>query len=230
VELQELSPACGEPGTDTAQRFLTSAFESVEAVFQTLRTVRQLRREETGDIRGRLTSPEEDWLRAAVVFTGAALDAALKQLIRDMLPVLLERNEQAHEKFEAFAADRLGTGEIADTKMIARYLTSPDPRARLIEDYIYELTGSSLQSAEEVQRTAGALGINDAELRKRISDLKTLFVARNEISHELDLQRPEQPGDRTRRSRRIEGTKALCQEGLEVAQLILNGAGNLVRA
>jgi hypothetical protein len=114
--------------------------------------------------------------------------------------------------------------------MIARYLTSPDPRARLIEDYIYELTGSSLQSAEEVQRTAGALGINDAELRKRISNLRTLFVARNEISHELDLQRPEQPGDRTRRSRRIEGTKALCQEGLEVAQLILNGAGNLVHA
>lgn len=155
MELQELSPACGEPGTDTAQRFLTSAFESVEPVFQTLRTVRRLRREETGDIRGRLTSPEEDLLRAAVVFTGAALDAALKQLIRDMLPVLLERNEQAHEKFEAFAADRLGTGEIADTKMIARHLTSPDPRARLIEDYIYELTGSSLQSAEEVQKTAG---------------------------------------------------------------------------
>jgi hypothetical protein len=73
VELQELSPACGEPGTDTAQRFLTSAFESVEAVFQTLRTVRRLRREETGDISGRLTSPEEDLLRAAVVFTGAAL-------------------------------------------------------------------------------------------------------------------------------------------------------------
>jgi hypothetical protein len=89
VELQELSPPCGEPGTDTAQRFLTSAFESVEAVFQTLRTVRRLRREETGDIRGRLTSPE-DLPRAAVVFTGAAL----KQLIRDMLPVLLERNEQ----------------------------------------------------------------------------------------------------------------------------------------
>ena len=55
-------------------------------------------------------------------------------------------------------------------------------------------------------------------------------MARNEISHELDLQRPEQPGDRTRRSRCIEGTKALCQEGLEVAQLILNGAGNLVHA
>ena len=175
-----------------------------------------------------MTSPEEDLLRAAVVFTGAGLDATLKQLIRDTLPSLLEVNDQAQEKFEAFAADRLGTGEIADAKVIARYLTSPDPRVRLIEDYIYELTGSSLQSAEEVQKVAGALGIDDPQLRKRITDLRDLFVARNEISHELDLQRPEQPGDRTRRTRRIGATKGLCQEGLEVAQLIVNAVGTLV--
>jgi hypothetical protein len=70
------------------------------------------------------TSPEEDLLRAAIVFTGACLDATLKQLIRDTLPILLETNQQAHDKFEAFAAGRLGTSEIADTKMIARYLTT----------------------------------------------------------------------------------------------------------
>jgi hypothetical protein len=74
-----------------------------------------------------------------VVFTGAGLDAVLKQLIRDTLPGLLARNDQAHTKFEAFARERLGTGEIADTAMIARYLTSEDPRTRLIEDYIYKL-------------------------------------------------------------------------------------------
>ena len=164
------------------------------------------------------------------MFTGAGLDATLKQLIRDTLPTLLERNQQAHDKFEAFAAGRLGTGEIADTKMIARYLTSPDPRTRLIEDYVYELTGSSLQSADEVQKTAGALGIDDEALRKRITGLRALFVARNEISHELDLQRLGQPGDRTRRTRRIEATKSLCQEGLEVGQLIVNGVGSLMHA
>ena len=112
--------------------------------------------------------------------------------------------------------------------MVARYLTSPHPRDRLIEDYIYQLTGSSLQSADEVQRTAGALGVKDAELRKRITSLRDLFVARNEISHELDLKRPERAGDRTRRSRRIEPTKRLCESGLEVAQLIVNSVGDLV--
>lgn len=228
MELRGLSAACLEPGTETAQRFLASAYDSVEAVLQTLKTVRELRRDQTGDIRGRLTSAEEDLLRAAIVFTGAGLDATLKQLIRDTLPILLERSQQAHEKFEAFTASRLGTGEIADTKMIARYLTSPDPRGRLIEDYVYELTGSSLQSAEEVQKTAGALGIQAESLRKRINGLRVMFVARNEISHELDLQRPGQVGDRTRRSRPIGATKNLCQEGLEVGQLIVNAVGSLL--
>jgi hypothetical protein len=83
-------------------------------VLQTLSVVRRLRRKQDRDIRGRLTSPEEDLLRAAVVFTGAGLDATLKQLIRDTLPTLLETNDQAHEKFETFAADRLGSGETAD--------------------------------------------------------------------------------------------------------------------
>lgn len=226
TQLRGLTAACGEPGTETAQRFLASGYDSVDAVLETLEVLRVAR----GRVRGRLTSAEEDLLRAAIVFTGATLDATLKQLIRDALPVLLEKSKQSHDKFESFAGQRLGTSEIADTKMIARYLVSSDPRARLIEDYIYDLTGSSLQSAEEVGKTAGALGINDAELRKRIDGLKTLFTARNEVSHELDLQSPGQPGDRTRRTRPMGPTKIMCQEGLEVAQLIVNAVGALMSA
>ena len=84
--------------------------------------------------------------------------------------------------------------------------------------------------AEEVQKVAGALGIEDATLRRRIEGLRVLFIARNEISHELDLQRPEQPGDRTRRTRPLAPTKKLCQEGLEVGQLIINAVGALISA
>lgn len=197
----------------------------MEAVLGNLATVRELRRQETGDIRGRLTSNEEDLLRAAIVFTGAGLDATLKQLIRDTLPTLLETSTQAHEKFESFAVGNLGTGETADTRAIARYLTSANPRKLLIEDYIYDLTGSSLQSSEEVGKAAGALGIDEGPLRKRIGELKELFVARNEISHELDLQRPERQGDRARRTRAVGPTKNLCHEGLEVGQLIINAVG-----
>lgn len=225
MELQALSVGCLEPGTETSQRFVLSAYDAVEAVLENLQKIRELRRQETGDIRGRLPANEEDLLRAAIIFTGAGLDATLKQLIRDALPRLLETSEQAQAKFEAFAREELGTAEIADARAIARYLTSANPRDRLIEDYIYALTGSSLQSAEEVQKTAAALGIDDPKLRKRINGLRDLFVARNEISHELDLQRPERQGDRARRSRPISGTKTLCHEGLEVGQLIINAAG-----
>jgi hypothetical protein len=98
----------------------------------------------------------------------------------------------------------------------------------LIEDYIYELTGSSLQSAEEVGKVAGAIGIEDATLRQRVDGLRPLFIARNEISHELDLQRPELPGDRTRRTRPMAQTKELCHEGLEVGQLMINAIGALL--
>ena len=226
--LDGLTPASFGPGTDTAQRFLAGAYDSVNGLLGTLDTMRAIRKKAKGDIRGRMPENEADLLRAAVVFTGAGLDATLKQLIRDVLPRLLETKNQAHEKFESFAADRLGTGEIADAKIIARYLTSSDPRGRLIEDYIYDLTGSSLQSAEEVQLAAGALGIQDGDLRKRITGLRPLFIARNQISHELDLQRLEKQGDRSRRTRSMPQTIQQCHEGLEVGQLIVNAVGDLL--
>lgn len=231
-QLRELPPAGGEPGTEIAQRLLASAYDSVNAVLDTLEIMRlrglQAGEEELRALQGRLTHQEEDLLRAAIVFTGAGLDATLKQLILDTLPPLLNGSVQAQEEFEGFATDRLGTGEIADTKMITRYLVASSPRAALISDYVNDLTGSSLQSVEEVQRVAGALGISDETLRNRITGLQDLFRARNEVTHELDLERPERVGDRTRRIRRLATTKRLCQEGLEVAQLIVNAVGTLL--
>jgi hypothetical protein len=218
--------------TETPQRFLASAHDSVETVLGTLDTIRELRRQETGNIGGRLTSQEEDLLRAAIVFTGAGLDATLKRLVRDTLVHVIGKSEQAHKKLETFAATQLGTGEIADTTKIARYLVSAHPRTLLIEDYVYALTGSSLQSAQQVDTTAGALGIDDAGLRQRIlaQTLRDLFTARNEVAHELDLQRTEARGDRARRSRPIDPTIALCDEGFEVAQHIVNAVGDILTA
>jgi hypothetical protein len=225
AKLRALPRPIEHAATDTAQRFLEGAHDAVESVLSNLEKIRQLRKAEGGDIRGVLTNNETDMLRAAVVFTGAGLDATLKQLIRDTLPNLLEVSIQAHEKFERFAGERMGTGEIADTRAIARYLTSANPRERLIEDYVYDLAGSSLQSADEVQKVAGALGIDDKDLRKRIEALKPLFVARNEISHELDLQSPEKAADRTRRSRGMEKTVTICNMGFDVCQRIVNAVG-----
>ena len=139
MSLGPLSLPGGSAETDTAQRFLASAFEAVDGVLNNLREVRERRKERGGSIRGRLTANEEDLLRAAILFTGAGLDATLKQLIRDALPVLLESNDQAHDKFERFAAERFRAAGPADGNVLARYLTSDNPRRRLIEDYIYAM-------------------------------------------------------------------------------------------
>ena len=70
VELMGLSPASFGPDVDTAQRFLAGAYDSVEGLLITLETLRDIRKQAQGDIRGRLPEYELDLLRAAVVFYG----------------------------------------------------------------------------------------------------------------------------------------------------------------
>lgn len=59
-----------------------------------------------------------------------------------------------------------------------------------------------------------------------IGSLEDLFKARNAISHELDLQSPEKPGDCIRRHRPIFLTKTICNSGFEAAELIVNAVGS----
>lgn len=57
MDLRELPAATGDATTETAPRFIGSAYDSVEAKLETLKPVCELRRQERGDIRGCLTSP-----------------------------------------------------------------------------------------------------------------------------------------------------------------------------
>ncbi len=216
--LPGLTPAETVPPTEKAQRFLASAYDAVNGVLTSLDTVCQAR----GRKRGRLTSNEEDLLRAAIVFAGAGLDATIKQLLRHALPVLLDGGDaQASEKFETFAVGRVGAD--AEPRNLARYLTAVNPRSALIEDYVYALTGSSLQSAEEMSNAAGALGVDERELRRRINALRDpFFKARNKVAHELDLSHPERPGDRSRAGRGTGETVTMCHDALDVTQRLIN--------
>jgi hypothetical protein len=73
-----LSPAEFHRHTETAQRFLASAYDSVEELLITIAMFRELYRQE-GFVRwGRIRQNEEDLLRAAILFAGAGLDATLK--------------------------------------------------------------------------------------------------------------------------------------------------------
>ena len=229
MKLTSLQPAVLSQHTETSQRFLASAYDSVDHVFETLETVRAIRKSVKGTVKGRTPANEEDLLRAAIVFTGAGLDAALKQLVLDSLPVLLAHvRPLAHEKFEEFLKKKIERDGGVDVTVLVRYISSDDPRQRMINDYVDSLTGSSLQSVGEVRRVVSALGFDDKELHKEIGELKDLFIARNQVSHELDLQRLETQGDRSRRTRTISGTQDLCHTGLEVGQMIINDTAKLL--
>ena len=231
MKLSSLQPAVISAHTESAQRFLASAYDSVNHVFETLDTVRGIRKSLKGTVKGRTPANEEDLLRAAIVFTGAGLDAALKQLVLDSLPVLLAQDRPlAHEKFEEFLKKKLERDGSVDATTLVRYLSSEKPRQKMIDDYVYFLTGSSLQSVQEVRRVVSALGFGEKELHREIGGLKDLFIARNQVSHELDLQRPETQGDRSRRTRTISGTQSLCHTGLKVGQMIINDTAELLNA
>lgn len=197
-------------------------------MFDNIEQLRQGRKSAGRKIQGRLPGNEEDLLRAAILFSGAGMDAALKRLIEDALPSIVEISTAAHNKLEVFLVARI-KGEFAPSRL-AKYILSPSPRSAAIDDYIWTLTGESLQSVEQVDKVAAALGLNDSELRQDIRGLKPLFHARNQISHELDLQQTQRQGDKSRVARRMADTAQLAHSGLNVAQKMLNGVAACLSA
>ena len=145
-----------------------------------------------GGKRGVLTDQEQDILRAALVMTCAGIDAVLKQAIRDCIETLLETDKSVRDGFERFIRKRIGgEGDVLEltsgSKFLATVLAEASPRKRLIEEYIRELTGESLQAAEEIMRTTAALGLDPKTLSLDIPRLKDIFSIRNKIIHELDI-------------------------------------------
>lgn len=103
-----------------------------------------------GNPRGVLTDQEQDILRAALVMCCAGVDAALKQAIRDCFEHLLERSNLVREGFEKFIRKRIsGEGDVLElasgAKFLSVVLAEKEPRRKIVEEYIRELTGDSLQ-------------------------------------------------------------------------------------
>ncbi len=77
-----------------------------------------------------------------------------------------------------------GTAELPEAgtaKFLARVLASDSPQQKVIEAYIQELTGGSLQSVVELKRVTSALGLGNVTLS---NELKAIFDVRNRIIHE----------------------------------------------
>ncbi len=171
-----------------AQMVLDHTKASVENFFKAFDTVRKSR----GAGQGRPTDEEQDLLRSALVFAAAGLDSLLKELIRVAVPLLAKTDSAVQQELETFAQRQLrgeedGLEGSGGTKFLARLLVSSSPYQRLLDDYVVYLTGSSLQSVDQLFKTSKALGISAQILQTKKEDFKKIFDTRNKIIHELDI-------------------------------------------
>lgn len=184
-----------------ARTILQSTHDSATGLIASFADVRKHR----GAGQGAPRNNEQDLLRACLVFAAAGLDSTLKQLIRDALPSLVRSDEDVREGLETFIVRQTrgdpDGGEAAfGRKFLAKILVADNHLDALIEQYILSLTGSSLQSADELAKATSALGLKQQQVGVDHKTLRPIFGIRNKIIHELDINLDAK--NRNRESRR----------------------------
>jgi hypothetical protein len=146
-----------------------------------------------GKKEGAPTDAEQDLLRSMLVLSAAGLDSIIKQLIRDTLTNLAEKDVKVLEGIEAFARKQMigmaqSSSDSMAAKFLAQILVAKSHHGKIIELYIEDLTSRSLQSAEELMKALYALAVEPTEVGVNPKRLKEIFDIRNKIIHELDIQ------------------------------------------
>ncbi len=198
---------------------LVRTHESADALLKAFELVQE---EERGTPRGMSTDDEQDLLRAMLVMAAAGLDSMLKQLIRDAMPTLVRVNPTVREGLEKFVTrsirgDAEGLEPLSGAKFLGRILAAESQQTQVIEEYIRDLTGASLQSAHELAKTAAALGLSKTKVE--VARFKEIFDIRNRIIHELDMNL-----DSDRRKRNLRGRKPMMKHAnalLEIGESML---------
>jgi plasmid stability protein len=206
--------------TTTKDETLKAAtiYEYTHISASSLLSAYDLARAKRGAPRGASTDAEQDILRAMLVMGAGGIDSLVKQLMRDCLPKLvvdqgarteLEKFVQRQLKAEVTALDPAGS------RFLSTVLASPNHHHAVVEQYIRDLTGDSLQSSEQVFKAATALGADGVKLGFDKKKLTSIFDIRNAIVHELDI---DLDGSRRKRNQRkvedmIGHTDALLKVG-----------------
>ncbi len=143
--------------------------------------------------RGALPAAEQDILRAALIMCCAGMDATIKRAITDCLGALSETNDDVRKGFEKFISRQIRGGSQADEAssaagFLASVLADTQPRQRLVQAYVENLTGESLQSVDQLFKAIAALGLGNEKIAIDKPRLKHIFQVRNLIIHELDIE------------------------------------------
>lgn len=231
TELAPLPPAYSANEVETAQRFLAAAFESVNAMLEQYDATAELALEDEQhdpELADRTRYGAENMLRASVAFATAGFDSVIKQLMRDALPQIVERDELARKKFVAFTMRLIDPATADGREQLALLLTRRDPQPALVSQYVRQLNSSSFQSVNQAEIAAAALGLSDPALRKKLKELGPIFRARNQIVHEFDLLDPQEHGDPHRRSRDSETVVKMADLSFSVSQELINAVARLL--
>ena len=174
---------------------LCSTHEASSSFLDTFEATRKRRK-----AKGAPTDEEQDLLRAMLAFATSGLDSTVKQLVKDALPRIVRRDKGASEMFRIHVEKRMQKEDKLDHKFLSSVLVSRFPQRELINDLVDSLCATSLQSKEQLLRVAAAFNIESKSIVQSPQSLKEIFDARNQISHEMDVDF-NQP-NRSRRSRR----------------------------
>ncbi|MFJ5785443.1 hypothetical protein [Streptomyces hydrogenans] len=211
---------------------LRRTHDSVTGLFETLILVRRKRAEANqGGTRGRLHNDAQDVLRAAIVFTSAGVDAAIQALIHEAVPLLIKQPAGTPRlKYETFVEQQARAPEVE--KDFIQALTAQDPRAEILALYIASKTKASFQGHTDLRdRAGGALGITNEQIPKsRFDALKTFFIARNDVAHQLDMEDITQSRTKPVRKsvRAQQDVRKMCDQALLVVRdMIHKTATNL---
>jgi hypothetical protein len=196
--VSDFSHAPKEPASEhckLAYHVFQTAFAACGSFLNSFDQVRRDR-----NAHGAPTDLEQDLLRAMLVFACSGLDALIKQLIKDALPVVIEKNEGAEAQFRAYIEKRIGQEQKFGYELIALSLTSRAPREQTLERFKDLLSQDSLQSKDQIFQVASFFDIPSPDIFSRPNDLRDVFKIRNKIIHELDIDRGRP--NRSRVSRR----------------------------
>lgn len=220
-----------EPQSEKCKKafyIIESAHQSVTDIFAVFESLRSTKKK-----KGTTTDQEQDLLRAMLVFASSGLDSMIKQLVRDTLDEVHEKNTDTQKGFEDFAAKflRQKTGDAAnhvDIKVLSKILTNRNPRAALLQELQKDLTANSLQSADQILKVAAAFTIGTSDLKATPEELKEIFSARNMIIHEMDIDFSKH--NRSRRQRKRDATVKMTNAIFHVAFEFLKKVDGLLPA
>lgn len=164
---------------------LRHTHQSASSLFGAFEKLRKMRAPKQGTT----TDSEQDILRAMLVLATAGLDSMTKQVIKDALPRLAETDDKVEQGLETFVARQIKgeTDLFANSKFLAKLLVAKSRREKIIQEYVNDLTGGSLQSPEELMKAVYALGVDPAKCHIVSDQLRSVFRVRNTIIHELDI-------------------------------------------